>query len=578
LYHYQDIEGVRMEYLSESRNSGIGDLMASGSNFEFHDLAHSGLADTGLTNKSFQSLSATSLTAGNTTSSSKAVLAALRALQDKIRRLESERSQALDEVAQLRMQLKNQEIEADHQRQRDLLSTQKNIQDAKVSQERLQQEKMELEIRLQRLEDKIRLSHQSSEELQTKIRVLEDEKHSANLKIRDLEHSHHQMEQQIKSAQIKEKDMVQTLTWETKHHEEEVTLLNNRVSALQEELARVGHEKGNLDGRIVELDQLVGQLLALNENLVAQLAGKPWKALTPALTTKKVTKVKKASNTSSVPRVASLSTTSKKPLAKSIDLNDIDQLRSLHKAYAKMASSLTRTMSPATKSPYRSKKTIVSEVNHSIASLGSSRGSTRLGRKKKASSASSDEHHSRPTTPISSSGAFSTPMQWSDASHHSAGVRIPKPAVYFDGVSGDLNQQDTSMHRSYLTTQQIDVSQLRSPALSQSPATAADQDNYRASQTSKSSFPMSSNANPSSGFQSQSQDELKDMISSLEEEFNDLNRQYRRLLSNVSASSTEVPESLSEQSIDARAQEIVKVIQKLHEKGEQLRVLKSPTK
>jgi hypothetical protein len=191
-----------MEYLSESRNSGVGDLIASTSNFDLNDLG----GDSGIANKSFHSvLSATSLTGGNASSSSKAVLAALRALQDKIRRLESERSQALDEVTQLRMQLKNQEIESEHQKQRDQLATQKSFQDAKVSQERLQQEKMELEVRVQRMEDKIRLSHQSSEDLQTKLRVLEDDKHAANLRIREMEHSHHQMEQQIKSAQIKEK-------------------------------------------------------------------------------------------------------------------------------------------------------------------------------------------------------------------------------------------------------------------------------------------------------------------------------------------------------------------------------------
>lgn len=198
-----------MDYLSESRNSVMGDLVASQSNFDMNDLGGTSFSDAALGNKSFHTvLSATSLTGGNASSSSKAVLAALRALQDKIRRLESERSQALDEVTQLRLQLKNQEIESEHQKQREQLTMQKSMQDAKVSQERLQQEKMELEVRVQRMEDKIRLSQQSSEDLQTKIRVLEDEKHSANLKIREMEHSHHQMEQQIKSAQIKEKGIV----------------------------------------------------------------------------------------------------------------------------------------------------------------------------------------------------------------------------------------------------------------------------------------------------------------------------------------------------------------------------------
>jgi len=73
--------------------------------------------------------------------------------------------------------------------------------------------------------------------------------------------------------------------------------------------------------------------------------------------------------------------------------------------------------------------------------------------------------------------------------------------------------------------------------------------------------------------------DLQGMIDSLEEEFSDLNRQYKNLLSEVSASSSNTGAAASGgggESIDQRAQEIVRVIQKLHEKGEQLRVLKSP--
>lgn len=398
--------------------------------------------------------------------------------------------------------------------------------------------------------------------------------------------------------------MAQTLIWETKHHEEEVSLLNNRVSSLQEELTRVSHEKGNMDGRIVELDQLVGQLLALNESLVAQLSGKPWKALTPSVGTKKIKKVKKSSSVSSVPRVASLATEASKAAAKKVTIqhhkgiegSDIDQLRSLHKAYAKMASSLTRAVSPlATRSPHRTRKSPItdmaaSEMHHSTSSLGTSRGSTRLSRKKKSSSSSGADTHdrqthssSRPSTPLSSS-ATATPSMTTTAS-----VRIPKPAVSFDAsqLGGDLHhyhlQDSTDDHpnRSYLSAQQIDVSQLRSPALNNHNNNSNQHNNH-----SYHTFPTrSSGTNPftgtttsSSNSDFQPKEDLKEMISSLEEEFNDLNRQYRRLLSNVSASSTEVPASLSEQSIDDRAQEIVKVIQKLHEKGEQLRVLKSPTK
>lgn len=371
--------------------------------------------------------------------------------------------------------------------------------------------------------------------------------------------------------------MANTLIWETKHHEEEVTLLNHRVSSLQEELTKISHDKGALDGRIVELDQLVGQLLALNESLVAQLSGKPWRALTPSVPSTK--KAKKAtskktstSSTANAPRVASLSTVSadisrslaKKPATKHVDVNDIDQLKSLHKAYAKMASSLTRSHSPS-KSPSRAGRKASSshhdhpsEMSHSAASLGTSRGSTRLSRKKKSTAASSSsssyaaaEETSRSTTPVSSSSSL-----------HTASVRIPKPNVSFDASQLDASSLGHGApSRSYLTTQQIDLSQLRTPA---------------APSSSSSSY-LTSPSSPARATPPPAED-LRAMINSLEDEFSDLNRQYRRLLSNVSAASTDVPESLNEQSIDARAQEIVKVIQKLHEKGEQLRVLKSPTK
>lgn len=156
--------------------------------------------------KSFQSmLSATSATAVNSSSSSKAVLAALRALQDKIRRLETERAQALDEVTHLRMQLKNQEIEAEHHKQRDQLTSQKSLQEARSIGEKLSHDKVELELKLQKLEEKAHASQLASEDLQIKVRMLEEEKHTSHLKIRELEHAHSQFELQIKGAQQQEK-------------------------------------------------------------------------------------------------------------------------------------------------------------------------------------------------------------------------------------------------------------------------------------------------------------------------------------------------------------------------------------
>lgn len=66
--------------------------------------------------------------------------------------------------------------------------------------------------------------------------------------------------------------------------------------------------------------------------------------------------------------------------------------------------------------------------------------------------------------------------------------------------------------------------------------------------------------------------DYKTVIDSLEDEFDELNEQYRRLLS-----STSMSESTAELHGDS-TDELVDVIQKLHRKGEQLRAIKSPEK
>lgn len=151
-----------------------------------------------------RSYTSTPYNGNNASSSSKAVLAALRALQDKIRRLESERSQALDEATQLRHQLKNQEVEAEHAKQREQLTAQKSLHEVRAAYERLLTDKSELEVRLSKFEEKNKHAQIGVDELQAKIRILEDEKHAGNMKLKDLEHQRLQIENSIKMAQQKE--------------------------------------------------------------------------------------------------------------------------------------------------------------------------------------------------------------------------------------------------------------------------------------------------------------------------------------------------------------------------------------
>jgi chromosome segregation ATPase len=145
-------------------------------------------------NKSYLSSDSTSQT------NSKAVLAALRALQDKIRRLETERSQALDECQALRHQLRQLEIDADHAKQKDNLVAQRNLQEARVAYDKLQHEKTELEIRYAKIEESNRLAQSHSDELTARIRSLEDEKHNNLVRIKELESQNLEIESRIESA------------------------------------------------------------------------------------------------------------------------------------------------------------------------------------------------------------------------------------------------------------------------------------------------------------------------------------------------------------------------------------------
>lgn len=212
---------------------------------------------------------------GSQATSSKAVLAALRTLQDKIRRLEAERVDALHEASELRQQLKNQEIESEQLRQRDNGVAQKNIADARMAYDRLVEAKTELDTRIARTDDRNKEAQRLSEELTNKIRTIETDKQSAAIKVSELEAARRNLETQIQHVQQKERDLAQTIAWETKRHEDEMSSINGNLHALQDDLTAACHEKNAHDAKLAELDMLVGQLLAVNEALVAQLTGKP---------------------------------------------------------------------------------------------------------------------------------------------------------------------------------------------------------------------------------------------------------------------------------------------------------------
>ena len=158
---------------------------------------------------SFRGSSSSSMSSsGAAGTSSKAVLSALRALQDKIRRLEAEKMEATEEAARLRIQIRNHEMESDRFKQRDALASQKNLHEVRTLYERILAEKNETEARLLKLEDRNRGEEKISAGLREKIRAVEDEKYSGLMIIKDLESRRTQLQSQVLHIREKEKGTI----------------------------------------------------------------------------------------------------------------------------------------------------------------------------------------------------------------------------------------------------------------------------------------------------------------------------------------------------------------------------------
>jgi len=138
-------------------------------------------------------------------SSSKAVLAALRALQDKIRRLESDKVRADDETKHLRDQIQNKEAEFDYQKQREKMSLQRNLNETKINYEQAMAKKNQLEAHLQELEGINHELRSNTDELVATVQSLEDDKYQKDMTLKDLESKFLHLEMQMEVSQQRER-------------------------------------------------------------------------------------------------------------------------------------------------------------------------------------------------------------------------------------------------------------------------------------------------------------------------------------------------------------------------------------
>jgi myosin heavy subunit len=391
------------------------------------------------------------------------------------------------------------------------------------------------------------------------------------------------------------------MVWEAKRHEEAVAFNQKRIQSLQEDLAELCQEKGMADAKLMELDQLVGQLLNVNESLVGQLTGKPLKHDMRV----KVKKTKKAP----MPRAASLSTASvdagkvtkfsRRNNSQLVPVlnEDVEALQSMHKMYSKIAKSIKKNVSPI-RSGSAGKHASTAPGTSSTSKMKTS---TRLARKKaqlidqfneEARSSLEYAQHLAATAPASySTSAMNSgrphsapsgdPYRGSSFTPRSGSMEVRLPRASYEAsadVSVDYGEE--SQHNAGLQSSFLNHSMGNASAAHVS---------FTQSQMSPAPSASKYNTTTPSGIsargpQPHSNADMQGVISALEEEFDQLNLEYRRLLSSVQTSDTATGHGtdlarhtapMTQESIEKQAGELVSVIQKLHKKGEQLRTLKS---
>ena len=402
------------------------------------------------------------------------------------------------------------------------------------------------------------------------------------------------------------------MAWEAKRHDEAVSFNQKRIQSLQDELSELCQEKGMSDAKLMELDQLVGQLLNVNESLVSQLTGKSLKHEIK-VKTKKSKKV-------TIPRAASLSTVSvdaskvnkfnRRGNSTLIPVHneDVEALKNMHNMYSKIAKSIKKNISPI-----RGGKK--SATIPTTASSMKGKSNTRLSRKK-AELIEQFNQEARNSLDYAQRMSASAPASYStsvgefgSSTHNNAAtaytprssveVRLPKPTMY-DGPMDTSTDFDETYHRnagmqsSFLNHSTSAGPASHAPHVSfthgeMSPVLGAGP-YHQPSQYTRSTAtatPSATSATPSrTNPQPHSQADMQHVISALEEEFDQLNLEYRRLLNNVQTNETTStsngadlirPSTLSttQESVEKQAGDLVAVIQKLHKKGEQLRALKS---
>lgn len=289
-------------------------------------------------------------------------------------------------------------------------------------------------------------------------------------------------------------ELGQSIFWKTKRQEADIDELTKRFTSLQNDFTTVLHEKTVIETKFIELDQLVGQLLAVNESLVVRLSGKPFM---------KETTLKNGAAKKTKTRVASTKISPPTPAAdpRRVSFDEAKNLHGMHRMYLKLAGGVRDAA-----------------------------GNDTVEKIVKPTRAGGGGNQMKSATLMGSRKALQNRSIKNDYDTYNDTYDIQIPSVIYEPRHREVNEDSVSNDGQH-------------------------------------SISSSRYSTEFKGLQPQNQD-VEDVILSLEEEFSDLNDQYRRLISSAHAQSSSHLET-------KQADDFVSVIKKLHRKGEQLRALKT---
>ena len=303
-----------------------------------------------------------------------------------------------------------------------------------------------------------------------------------------------------------------------------------------------------------------------------------------------------------------------KKLSGTTTTSEIEQLKAMHKMYANIARSITKSdkgFKTSMKSASKKRSTSASARKSNSSPPPSARSAS--GTRSSSVTTRLSRHKEKDVRTMRDSQSTASLMD----------IRIPKVTNSLDDSSALHIDYDDYLRRENTLRSQPESQLYSSSALAQhnnyhsARNTAYENESISAESAShngNSNLSNYSNNNinhhqnqfdNNNGHKSGNNDELQQVISSLEEEFDALNNQYRRLLSSstngiINSSNTnnntynnndsnnkgaisgrhvnagEGSGQVTVQQMQSQADEIVSVIQKLHQKGEQLRALKNP--